>query len=93
MRLTVAVFVLFVAILTGNALLIVVAVIGATALMVAGSAQWAHFRTWLHTPAAGHAPFGGRTPVRALPPDDDPDFLRWLAERNHRQQHGDDSGS
>ncbi|ETA66282.1 hypothetical protein [Haloechinothrix halophila] len=84
MRLTVAITVLIVAMLTGNAVFIVAAVIGAIALMATGSSQWARFRASLHAPAAGNLPTG------ALPPDDDPDFLRWLTERNQRQ-HGDDA--
>ncbi|MPY77637.1 MAG: hypothetical protein GEV04_03905 [Actinophytocola sp.] len=83
MRFTVAIIILIVAMLTGNALLIVAAFIGATALVVTNHSQWARFRASLHAPAAGHFSTG------ALPPDDDPDFLRWLTERNQRQ-HGDD---
>lgn len=83
MRVTVAITVLIVAMLTGNAVFIVAAVVGAIALVATGPSQWARFRAALHAPAAGDFPTG------ALPPDDDPDFLRWLTERNQRQ-HGDD---
>lgn len=84
MRLIVAITILIVAMLTGNAVLIVVAVIGAIALVATGPSQWARFRASLHAPAAGNSP------TATLPPDDDPDFLRWLTERNQRQ-HGDDA--
>lgn len=84
MRLTVAIAVLIVAMLTGNAVFIVAAVLGAIALVVTGPSQWARFRAALHAPATGDYPTG------ALPPDDDPDFLHWLAERNQRQHGGDD---
>lgn len=87
MRLTVAIFVVLVAMLTGNALLVIAAVIGAAALALSGASQRAWLRTWAHTPVADHAS------VRVLAPDDDPEFLRWLGERNHRQQQGDDSGA
>lgn len=83
MRLTVAITLVIVAMLVGNALFLVAAVIGAATLVVAGPAQWARFRAALHAPGAGQSPTG------ALPPDDDPDFLRWLTERNQRQR-GDD---
>ncbi len=83
MRCAVAVTAVIVAMLTGNTLLIVAAVLGATALMMTRPSQWARFRASLKAPAAKHCRTG------ALPPDDDPDFLRWLAERNQRQ-HGED---
>ncbi|MPY97374.1 MAG: hypothetical protein GEU97_05145 [Actinophytocola sp.] len=83
MRFAVAIIVVIVAMLIGEALLVVAAVLGAIALVMARPSQWARFRASLQAPAAKRC----RTGV--LPPDDDPDFLRWLAERNQRQ-HGED---
>lgn len=83
MRFAVAITAVIVAMLIGNALFIVAAVLGATALVMTRPSQWARLRASLHAPAEKRCHTG------ALPPDDDPDFLRWLAERNQRQ-HGDD---
>lgn len=83
MRFALAITPVVVAMLIGNALLIVAAVLGATALVMTRPARWARMR------ASFQAPAGKRCRTGALPPDDDPDFLRWFAERNQRQ-HGED---